>query len=109
MNRWAGSRHSASGWGNREAIHMRKLHHTIALLALMAGSPAVATTVADPVGDFIPSFTGPQTGDLDVTSFSVTFNPATEIFAITGVLAGNIDPQADYYYVTGVNTGAGAI
>jgi len=88
---------------------MRKVHHSIALLALMASAPAVATTVADPVGDFIPSFTGPQTGDLDVTSFSVTFNPTTEIFAITGVLAGNIDPQADYYYVTGVNTGAGAI
>jgi hypothetical protein len=76
---------------------------------LAAASPAVAGTVTDPVGDFIPSFTGPQTGDLDVTALTVTFNPETQIFAITGMLAGNIDPNADYYYVTGVNTGAGAI
>jgi hypothetical protein len=88
---------------------MQKLHHAIAVVALVTASSAAATTVTDPVGDFIPSFTGPQTGDLDVTSFSVVFDPATEIFAITGVLAANINPESDYYYVTGVNTGTGLI
>jgi hypothetical protein len=88
---------------------MQRIQQAIAVLALAGGSPALATTVSDPVGDFIPSFTGPHSGDLDVTSFSVVYNPATEIFAITGVLAGNINPEDDFYYVTGVDTGAGAI
>jgi hypothetical protein len=71
---------------------MRRISLVCALLPFVASTPAAATVVIDPVGDFIPSFTGPPADDLDVTSFSVLFNPETEIFSITGVLAGLIDP-----------------
>ena len=81
----------------------------LALLPFVISTPAAATVVTDPVGDFIPSFAGPNDPDLDVTGFSVAFDPATEIFTIAGSLAGAIDPENDYYYVIGVNTGAGAI
>lgn len=88
---------------------MRRISLVCALLPFVVSTPAAATVITDPVGDIIPSFTGTPSGDLDVTSFSVLFNPETEIFSITGVLAGLIVPDNDYYYAIGVNTGAGAI
>ena len=81
----------------------------LALLPFVISAPAAATVVTDPVGDFIPSFAGPTTGDLDVTLFGVTFDPGTELFQISGSLAAALVPESDYYYVIGVNTGAGAI
>jgi hypothetical protein len=88
---------------------MSRLSFAFALLPLVISAPAAATVSIDPIGDFIPSFTGPQTGDLDVSGFSVAYDPGTEIFRIAGSLAAAINPEADYYYVIGVNTGAGAI
>jgi hypothetical protein len=88
---------------------MRHLRLALALASLTLGTPAAASTVVDPVGDFIPSYTGPQTGEFDVTSFSVLFDPSTSLFRIAGTLNGAIDPETDGYYVIGVNTGAGAI
>lgn len=70
---------------------------------------ANATTITDPVGDILPSFLGAQAGDLDVTSFSVGFNDATQIFSLSATLAGAIDPTGGALYVIGVDTGAGPI
>lgn len=81
----------------------------LALLPFVISAPAAATVVTDSVGDFIPSFAGPTTGDLDVTLFGVTYDPGTELFQISGSLAAALVPESDYYYVIGVNTGAGAI
>ena len=88
---------------------MRKTSLTVGLLSLVAASPVAAATVADPVGDFLPSFSGPNTPDLDVTSFSVLYDPTAQFFRIAGTLAGPIDPEADRYYVIGVDTGANSI
>ena len=77
----------------------------LAALAVTVSAPASAATVLDPVGDFLPSFTGPRSADLDVTSFSVNYNPATMNFMIGAVLAGVIDPTQPGLYITGVNTG----
>jgi hypothetical protein len=79
------------------------------LLPLIVASPALASTVSDPVGDFIPSFTGTPSADLDVTSFSVTLDPSATMFSVGAVLAGDIDPSLAGFYVIGVNTGSGAI
>ena len=98
-----------AGGGNLRGLPMRKLHHAIAVFGLVAASPVGATTVIDPVGDFLPSYNGPQTGQFDVTSFSALYNPATQIFALAGTLAGNIDPDVEAYYAIGANTGTGAI
>ena len=88
---------------------MNKLRLAAALLPLITISPAVASTVSDPVGDFLPSFTGTASPDLDVTSFSVSLDPGATTFSIGAVLAGDIDPALAGFYVIGVNTGSGTI
>jgi len=88
---------------------MRNLTLALALGSIFIGTPAVSATVTDPVGDFLPSYNGPQTGEFDVTSFSAIFDPATDLFKLSATLAGAIDPETDGYYIIGVNTGAGAI
>lgn len=88
---------------------MATLKLLLAAIPLFAATPAAATDVSDPTGDFLPSFTGPQSPDLDVTSFSVNFNPETELFILGATLAGDINPANDFYYVIGVNTGTGVI
>lgn len=70
---------------------------------------ANATTISDPVGDFLPSFVGAQSGDLDVTSFSVGYNDATQIFSLSATLAGAIDPTGPEVYAIGVDTGTGPV
>jgi hypothetical protein len=88
---------------------MKTFRLAAALLPIVLGSPAVASTVSDPVGDFLPSFTGTASADLDVTSFSVSLDPTATTFSLGAVLAGDIDPSLAGFYVIGVNTGSGAI
>lgn len=89
---------------------MAKLSLTVASLGLLvAASPVDAATVVDPVGDFLPSYGGTELADLDVTSFSVDYDPATETFTIGWSLAGAVTPGTPGFYVLGVNTGTGAI
>lgn len=79
-----------------------------AILALAAG-PAHAIAVTDPTGDFLPSFIGPNEADLDVTAFSVDYDPVAMAFNLNATLAGVIDPSRAGLYVIGVNTGTGTI
>src|SRR5437868_2578208 len=88
---------------------MKILRLAAILLPLVVSTPVIASTVSDPVGDFIPSFTGTASPDLDVTSFSVTLEPSATMFSLGAVLAGDIDPSLAGFYVIGVNTGSGAI
>jgi hypothetical protein len=90
---------------------MRTLKFAVALLPMIASSPAaaVSATVSDPVGDILPSFVGTGSPDLDVTSFSVTLDASATTFSLGAVLAGDIDPALAGFYVIGVDTGAGAI
>ena len=88
---------------------MRKLALVLALVPIVVGTPAAAGTVPDPVGDFLPSYNGPDTGEFDVTSFTALFDPSADLFRLSATLAGAIDPETDGYYIIGVNTGAGAI
>jgi len=88
---------------------MRKLVTTAALaLALCAGG-AHANTVIDPTGDFLPTYTGPQEADLDVTSFTANYDPSTQDFILSATLAGAINPATAGSYVIGVDTGTGSI
>jgi hypothetical protein len=73
---------------------------------VLVSTPAFAATNNDPVGDFLPSYTGPHQADLDVKSFSVTYNGSTG-FDISATMAGPIDLAAPGFYVVGVNTGGG--
>ena len=83
-------------------------HLLIGAAAICLAGTAQATTVADPTGDFIPSYAGAHQADLDVTSFSVNFNSATNSFLLQATMAGTIDTSLPGFYAIGVNTGTGA-
>src|SRR5689334_13147285 len=74
------------------------------LLAFL-GTPAQATTVSDPAGDFIASFAGAKSPDIDVLSFSATFDGST--FHLGATLNGNIGTLPTSLYVIGFDRGAG--
>lgn len=76
-----------------------------ALFALLAGAPAYATVVTDPANDFIPTFTGAKSGDLDVLSAFATFDGTA--FHIGATLNGNVGTLPTSLYVFGFNRGAG--
>lgn len=75
-----------------------------AVLAL-AALPAHAAPITDPVGDFIPSFAGAQTPDLDVVAASADLVNST--FVLGGTFNGAVGSTAGTVYVFGVNRGQG--
>ena len=75
-----------------------------AVLALAASS-AHGAVVMDPIGDFLPTYTGPQGADLDV----VTAEPilrGTQL-TLTATLNGAVGTTPGGVYVWGVNRGGG--
>ncbi len=87
---------------------MRNLLLAGAASLAFAATYAHANTVTDPTGDWALGYTGPFEGDLDVTSFSASFNPSHNAFDIAGTFAGAIDPTLAGFYVIGADTGTGA-
>ena len=88
---------------------MKRLPFVVALLSVIAASPANAASVVDAVGDILPSFVGSGSPDLDVTNFAVSLDPDATTFSLGATLAGDINPTLAGFYVIGVDTGAGAI
>ena len=74
-------------------------------LSLFSAVPSTAALITDPAGDFLPSFTGPHNGDLDVLSAEVFFNGSD--FRFTSTLNGAIGTTSGAAYVWGVDRGAG--
>jgi hypothetical protein len=75
---------------------------------LPAVSAHAALGVVDPVGDFLPSFGGTATPDLDVVSTFGTYNASTNMFHISGTFAGAVNPaNTGALYVFGFDRGAG--
>jgi hypothetical protein len=88
---------------------MRKLLLACAASVAFAAAGAHANTVTDATGDWAVGYTGPFEADLDVTSFSASFNPSQNAFDLAGTFAGAIDPSLGGTYVIGANTGSGAL
>ena len=76
------------------------------LLAFCTGS-ILAGSVVDPAGDFLPTFTGPRNGDLDVLTAAVTLDGSE--FDFTATLNGDVDTTPGVVYVFGVNRGMGTL
>jgi hypothetical protein len=74
----------------------------------LAATGAQAASINDATGDWAVGYTGPFESDLDVTSFSASWNAATGFFDLAGTFAGDIDPTLPGFYVIGANTGTGA-
>ena len=88
---------------------MRTILKMMAVVAALV-TPAVAsaTTAIDAAGDFLPSYLGTKDADLDVLSFSVGYDAASELFTVGATLAGAINPATPGFYVIGVDiNGAG--
>ena len=87
---------------NKNMLRFFKLAATVAAVLPLQ---AVASTVIDPTGDFLPSFVGPRNSDLDVQRLTVALDGAN--FRINALLAGAVGQTAGGFYVLGVNRGAG--
>lgn len=86
-------------------VRTRTAQLAAAAFVLLACGPAYATVVTDPANDFIPSFTGAKSGDLDVLSAFATFDGTS--FHIGATLNGNVGTLPSSLYVFGFNRGAG--
>ena len=75
--------------------------------ALLAASPgrSAAQPITDPAGDFLPTFSGPRNGDLDVLSARVLFDGAQ--FTFTSRQNGVVGTTLGGIFVWGVNRGSG--
>jgi hypothetical protein len=87
---------------------MARKHLLLGAVVIGLAGAAQATTISDPTGDYLASYTGPHQADLDVTSLSVMFNPSTDSFLLQSTMAGLIDATLPGFYAIGINTGTGA-
>lgn len=76
----------------------------LAALSALSAAP-LAAQITDPLGDFLPTYTGPKNGDLDVLSVGTTFDGSTFLFRST--LAANVGITPGALYVFGINRGQG--
>lgn len=84
---------------------MKYYRVALGMCLVLAATPAAAVTVSDPVGDFLPSFAGTPSPDLDVTNFSVVYDGTN--FLLGATLGGPIVPGNNVLYVIGIDTGTG--
>ena len=70
-------------------------------LAFVSPKPCSAAAVTDPPNDFLPSYTGPHNGDLDVVAANVTL--AESNFDFTATFNDVIAITRGVAYVFGIN------
>ncbi|MGL6043049.1 MAG: PEPxxWA-CTERM sorting domain-containing protein, partial [Sandaracinobacteroides sp.] len=83
----------------------RTVTRALCAAMLVPLAPAIAAT-ADPAGDFLPSFVGPQNGDLDVLSIDAAF--ASNKVVLSATVAADIGTTAGALYAWGIDRGQGA-
>ena len=75
------------------------------LLMTFVAPSAYSESISDPTGDFLPSYLGPQNGDMDVLHAEVTFTGTSFIFRST--LNGTVGNTDGSLFVWGVDRGQG--
>jgi hypothetical protein len=91
-------------------MNLRKRALVIALVAMSAltmrnGTVSAAGIFLDPAGDFLPSFTGPANGDLDILSGSVRYNDTYLLLSST--MNGPVGTTEGSLFLWGVDRGSG--
>jgi hypothetical protein len=71
---------------------------------ILVGSPAFAQAISDPVGDYLPTFTGTEDPALDIISASAVFDGNNFTFSSTSAGAVGVTGSL---YIFGINRGAG--
>ncbi len=84
-----------------------KTHTLLAALLAFGTAAAQAQSITDAPGDFLPTYTGPQNGDVDVLSAFAGYNAGTDTFSFSGTFAGAIGTTAGAFYVWGLDRGVG--
>lgn len=85
---------------------IRGTKRMIAATAFVAfAQPLSAGTIADAPGDFLPTYSGPQNGDLDILGASVAFDGTN--FLLSSTHAGAIGTSTGSLFVWGIDRGAG--
>lgn len=74
------------------------------LMTLIA-TPAAATEIGDPAGDYLASYTGPANGDVDLVGANVAFDGVN--FDLGFTAAGDIGTTSNSLFVWAVNRGSG--
>ena len=92
-------------------LHMGRARLTAMAAALLLSAavfspPASAGAITDPANDFLTTFTGVKTGDLDVLALSATFNGA--VFHVVTTVNGPVGTNPNALYVFGFDRGKGA-
>lgn len=84
---------------------MKHLYRFVAAGAAMAASTSASATVIDPAGDLLGTYTGPQSGDMDILSGDVAFDGTS--YFLTSTVNGDIGSTTGSIFVWGVNRGSG--
>jgi len=82
-------------------------HLLLASSIALACAGAQAQSITDPVGDFLPTYTGPQNGDVDVVSAFAGYNTGNDTFSFSGTFAGAVGTTTGAFYVWGLDRGNG--
>lgn len=83
-------------------------HLLLASLISLACAGAQAQGIADPVGDFLPTYTGPHNGDVDVVSAFAGYDAGSDTFNFSGTFADAVGITPGAFYVWGLDRGAGS-
>lgn len=83
---------------------LKALKICVAAVALLA-SPGIAHAASDPLDDFLSTYTGAQTPDLDILSATASFDGTA--FHLSATMDGAIGGSVGSLYVFGINRGAG--
>lgn len=84
---------------------MKHARILVSLAFIGLAASAHAGSITDPAGDFIPTFTGTKSPDLDVLSAFATYDGTQFHFGAT--VNGPVGTLASSLYVFGINRGAG--
>ena len=84
-----------------------KKHLLLAALLALGAAGVQAQSITDAAGDFLPTYTGPHNGDVDVLSAFAGYNAGTDTFSFSGTFAGAVGTTAGAFYVWGLDRGAG--
>lgn len=75
------------------------------VVATALAASSGARGASDPVDDFLPTYTGAHSGDLDITSVSARFDGTN--FLLDATLNGPVGSSPGSLFVWGINRGAG--
>lgn len=84
---------------------MKLLYSLVATGAAMVAATSASATVIDPAGDLLGTYTGPQSGDMDILSGDVAFDGTS--YFLTSTVNGDIGSTTGSIFVWGVNRGSG--